>query len=296
MPKRLAAFALVAATLASCTSNEGDSTPTVQIIGASGSSGASGTSGATGGKADGGSAGTAGSGGTIASAGNGGSPAGSGGASGQGVGGVEGGGSGQSGGGASGTGGTAGNASVGGTGGTSGSSGSAGGPDVCAGVASASFEPPTVCDGPAGNTSTQIPSNHVYATSWFGCYAKPDGTIVQDPSDNCEFACGSKGLCPSTQTGPECEAGLKWFAADADRYGCGSRIRLTNCANGKAVVVATLDRGPNCNNEMSYGVSVIDMSHDAMIYLFDGQTYGGSDKKRIEVEKVDPSTPLGPVM
>src|SRR5207244_3659233 len=110
------------------------------------------------------------------------------------------------------------------------------GPDVCAGVASAPFEAPTACDGPSGNTSTQIPSNHVYSTSWFGCYAKPDGTIVQDPTDNCEFACGSKGLCPSGQSGPDCEAGLKWFSADADRYGCGSRIRLTNCANGKKVV------------------------------------------------------------
>jgi hypothetical protein len=32
-----------------------------------------------------------------------------------------------------------------------------------------------------------------------------------------------------------------------------------------------------------------------MVYLFEGKTYGGSDKKGVVVEKVDPSTPLGPV-
>jgi hypothetical protein len=88
---------------------------------------------------------------------------------------------------------------------------------------------------------------------------------------------------------------LKWFSADADRYGCGARIELTNCVNGKQVVVAALDRGPNCGDEMSDGAAVIDMSHDAMIYLFDGEEHGGSDLARIVVQKVDATTPLGPV-
>ncbi len=167
---------------------------------------------------------------------------------------------------------------------------------LCDGVASAPFDPPNVCDGPGGNTSKELPSNGVYSTSWFGCYRKADGTIYKDPYDNCEFACGSKGLCASGLSGPECEAQLKWFAADADRYGCGARIRVTNCANGKQVVLATLDRGPNCNSvEKKYGAPVLDMSHPAMVYLFDGKTYGGSDKKRVVVEKVDGATPLGPV-
>jgi hypothetical protein len=168
-------------------------------------------------------------------------------------------------------------------------------PALCDGVSLASFEPPTSCNGPKGQTSKQIPSNGVFSTSWFGCYRKADGSIYQDPTDNCEFACGDKGLCGGNQ-GPDCEANLKWFAADADRFGCGSRIRVTNCVNNLSVVLTTLDRGPNCSSvEQAFSAPVLDMSHDAMVYLFEGKTYGGDDHKRVVIEQVDPSTPLGPV-
>lgn len=167
---------------------------------------------------------------------------------------------------------------------------------ICDGASGLKFQPPKVCDKLGGNTTSEIPSNGYYSTSWFGCYYKSDGTLYKDPYDNCEFACGNKGLCKSGMSGPECEATLKWFAADADRYGCGARIRVTNCVNGKSVVLTTLDKGPNCKSvEQKYAAPVLDMSHDAMIYLFDGKTYGGSDKKAVIVEKVDASTPLGPI-
>lgn len=168
--------------------------------------------------------------------------------------------------------------------------------ELCKGFATSPFDPPAVCDGPSGTTSTEVPSNGIYSTSWFGCYRKSDGTIYKDPYDNCEFACGPKGLCSSSLSGPECQAELQWFAADADRYGCGARVRLTNCVNRKQVVLATLDRGPNCKTvEKAYGAPVLDMSYPAMIYLFDGKEYGGSDKRRVVVEKVPATTALGPV-
>jgi len=166
---------------------------------------------------------------------------------------------------------------------------------LCEGVATAPFDPPSVCDSSSGNTTSEIPSNNIYSTSWFGCYRKTDGTIYKDPYDNCEFACGDRGLCASSLTGPECEAELKWFAADADRYGCGGRIRVTNCKNRKQVVLVTLDRGPNCKTvEKADGAPVLDMSQPAMVYLFDGKTYGGSDKQRVVVERVAGTTALGP--
>ncbi|MCH9684364.1 MAG: septal ring lytic transglycosylase RlpA family protein [Deltaproteobacteria bacterium] len=168
-------------------------------------------------------------------------------------------------------------------------------PDACNGASEASLIPPTQCDGPRGNTTTEIPANGLYATSWFGCYFEEDGTIHEDRYDNCEFACGSRGLCTPEQDGPHCEATLRWFAADADRYGCGGRIRVTNCENGNAVVLVTLDRGPHCRTvEQSCRAPVLDMSHDAMVHLFDGRTYGGCDHRRVVVEPVDPGTPLGP--
>jgi hypothetical protein len=167
---------------------------------------------------------------------------------------------------------------------------------LCQGAATAPFQPPATCDALSGNTTTSRPSNAIYATSWFGCYRNAAGTLVTDPYDNCEFACGSRGLCASGLSGPECQAQLKWFAADADRFGCGTRIKVTNCSNGRAVVLAALDRGPNCRSvEQAYGAPVMDMSWPAMTYLFEGRTYGGSDKKRVVAEVVPATTSLGPV-
>jgi hypothetical protein len=165
----------------------------------------------------------------------------------------------------------------------------------CQGAASAAFEPPTTCDAQSGNTTTSKPSNAIYSTSWFGCYRNAAGTLIKDPTDNCEFACGNRGLCAAGLSGPECQAQLKWFAADADRFGCGTRIKVTNCANGRAVVLTTLDRGPNCRSvEQAYGAPVLDMSWPAMTYLFEGRTFGGNDKRRVVAEVVPAATPLGP--
>lgn len=155
--------------------------------------------------------------------------------------------------------------------------------------------PPARCDRRRGRTSSEIPANGRYAASSFGCRFKADGTLHKDPDDNCEFACKPRGLCDPRWDGPTCQANLKWFAADADRYGCGARIRVTHCESGKSVVLVTLDRGPSCKSvEQKYGVSILDMSRDAMTYLFDGETHGGVDRKAVVVERVDERTPLGP--
>lgn len=155
--------------------------------------------------------------------------------------------------------------------------------------------PPARCDRRRGRTSSEIPANGRYAASSFGCRFKADGTLHKDPDDNCEFACKHHGLCDPRWDGPTCQANLKWFAADADRYGCGARIRVTHCETGKSVVLVALDRGPSCKGvEQKYGVSILDMSRDAMTYLFDGQTHGGVDRKAVVVERVDERTPLGP--
>ena len=167
---------------------------------------------------------------------------------------------------------------------------------LCDGAATAPFEPPTSCDALSGNTTTTRPANSIYSTSWFGCYRDDSGRLVTDPYDNCQFACGSRGVCSGALTGPECQAELAWFAAGADRFGCGQRIRVTNCANGRAVVLAVLDRGPNCRTvEKAYGAPVMDMSHPAMTHLFEGRTYGGRDFQRVVVETAASDAPLGPV-
>jgi hypothetical protein len=165
----------------------------------------------------------------------------------------------------------------------------------CDGFSTKALVPPTTCDKAGGLTSSEKPPNGLFSTSYFGCYRKTDGTIYKDPSDNCLFACGNMGLCAAGKTGPECEADLKWFSADADRFGCGGRIRVTNCKNGKRVVLAALDKGPNCPIEKKFGAAVLDMSYPAMTYLFDGKTYGGSELQRVHVVPVAATTPLGPL-
>ena len=160
---------------------------------------------------------------------------------------------------------------------------------------SSGLGPALTCDGPSGYTSKRIPSNHLYSTSWFGCYRNSDGSVHTDPDDNCLFACGSMGNCPSGISGPECQARLRWFSADADRYGCGAKIRVTACKSGKSVVLVALDRGPRCGTvESSSRAPVLDMSHDAMTYLYGGAYYGGPDRQAVVVEVVDKATPLGP--
>ncbi len=306
--RSLGPWLLVAVSALAGCSND-DETPTTVILIAGGGAGAQATggggegdAGGVAGKGPGGAGGVAGTsaGGAGGGAGQGG--AGQGGASGS-TGGVQGGQAGSAQGGEAGSdgeGGQGGATGPGGAGaaGVSGASGQGGQPatNVCDGVATASFVPPTTCDKLSGNTTSEVPPNGVFSTSWFGCYKKSDGTIYKDPSDNCEFACGNKGLCASGLSGPECEAQLRWFAADADRYGCGTRIQVTNCVNGKSVVLTTLDKGPNCKSvEQKYKAPVLDMSHDAMVYLFDGKTYGGGDLKRVVVETVSVTAKLGPV-
>lgn len=200
-----------------------------------------------------------------------------------------------------GSGGSAGGGSGGSAGSTGGSSGGGGSARedaiarLCAGFDTKPLYPPSKCDGPGGKTSRVQPSNKLYATSWFGCYRKSNGTVYKDPYDNCEFACGRMGYCPSSMSGPECEANLEWFSADADRFGCGTRIRALDCKTGRSVVLVALDRGPNCASvEQDCDAPVLDMSRPAMNYLFGGPLYGGCDHKRVVAEAVSDTTPLGP--
>lgn len=154
------------------------------------------------------------------------------------------------------------------------------------------LQPPSSCD---GSTTSELSPSGFYATSWFGCYRDDDGSIHEDPNDNCLFACGNQGLCDSSLSGPECEAELAWFSADADRFGCGGRIRVTNCENSRSVVLVALDRGPNCPNvEQPCDAATLDMSHPAMEYLFEGVYHGACDHAPVLVEQVGESTPLGP--
>ncbi len=125
------------------------------------------------------------------------------------------------------------------------------------------------------------------------------GTLLTPLIDfNCEPACQYTGgaewdaLCGGF-SGPACERAVNWYAADADRFGCATRLRVTNPNNGRTAVVAVIDRGPSCSVESRVDYWVLDLSVPAALYLY-GEEPGPTERKNVQIEVVSFSTPLGP--
>lgn len=147
-----------------------------------------------------------------------------------------------------------------------------------------------------GTYSTTKPADGVLNATSFGCWTDSNGTKHGDAGDNCIPGCFSKaqaaGVCKSGETGKQCEERVSWYAADAGRYGCNARLRVTNPANGKSAVVVVLDYGPACWVESKISAPVLDLSGRVTKHLFGGDV-GVTEKRKVTVEEVDPSTPVG---
>jgi hypothetical protein len=146
------------------------------------------------------------------------------------------------------------------------------------------------CHGATGKSKS--PSGNYYVTA-FGCWSDASGSH-RDSGDNCVPACIGSALkdCAGL-SGPACERKLNWYSADADRFGCGTRLKVTSAKNGKSAVVEVIDRGPACWVERSVSFGVLDMSYPASHFLF-GSSPGPHDRAQVHVEEVSASTPLGP--
>jgi hypothetical protein len=143
--------------------------------------------------------------------------------------------------------------------------------------------------------SEPSPTGAYFATD-FGCSSNP---YFNDPGDVCGSAsciasAYTEGVCSSGQSHADCQRAVNWYSIGGARYGCGTRLRVTNPNNGKSVVVMVLDNGPSCKVENKVGFWVLDVSYPTIKYLF-GQEEGYSDKARVDAVVVDSSTPLGPV-
>lgn len=151
------------------------------------------------------------------------------------------------------------------------------------------------CDGSWGKT--QASDGRYYITA-FGCWIDASGGAHGDPGDNCIPGCLSEakaeGLCRSGDSGKSCEERVTWYVADAGRFGCGTRVKITNPSNGKSVVAAVLDYGPACWVERNVSEGVLDASGRIDRYLF-GSDMGAPDRAAVHVEVVSKSTPLGPI-
>jgi hypothetical protein len=125
-------------------------------------------------------------------------------------------------------------------------------------------------NGCKGKASSSIPASGLYVLTTFG------GAGESQP-----LACGGSS-----------KKGSWYYAASRQRYGCGSRIRVS--ANGSCVVAQTDDYGPDVCVEKAVGMPVLDASPLVAKALFGTSSLGWSDKKQVKVEVVDGSTPLGP--
>ena len=135
------------------------------------------------------------------------------------------------------------------------------------GASKASTEGLAGCDGLASST---IPASHQYVLTSFG----------NTPSDNGEMSCGEYT-----------DDGDWYYAASRQRYGCGSHVSVQ--ANGKCVVVATDDYGPDVCVEAAAGMPILDASPLVAEHLFGTDSAGWSDGLKVMVTEVAASTPLG---
>lgn len=150
------------------------------------------------------------------------------------------------------------------------------------------------CTGTYGKDKAQDGDYYITA---FGCWVDEAGGKHGDAADNCLPGCfdtlKKMGVCDAASTGRACEEKITWFTADAARFGCGAKIRVTNPANGKAVVAMAIDYGPGCGLENTVKKAVLDSSGRINRHLF-GADKGATEKALVHVVEVDASTPLGP--
>jgi hypothetical protein len=109
---------------------------------------------------------------------------------------------------------------------------------------------------------------------------------------------GGSGDCQSVACGGSNSCDLQpWYSASSQRYGCNVKLQVT--ANGKCVVVETMDAGPASFVEADAGIAILDASPAVAQYLFGvSGGLGWSDNKdnpgKYNVNVTTTSLPLGP--
>ena len=149
-----------------------------------------------------------------------------------------------------------------------------------------------------GSYGTAKASSGDYYVTAFGCWKDAAGVSHGDAADNCIPTCLAQakaaGLCLPGDTGKNCEERVTWYTADAARFGCLARLKVTNPANGKSVIAVALDFGPSCTSvEAKVKKEVLDASGRVDRFLF-GSDQGVLDRSLVHVTEVAASTPLGP--
>eukprot|EP01090_Pellita_catalonica_P012174 TRINITY_DN2589_c0_g1_i2.p1 TRINITY_DN2589_c0_g1~~TRINITY_DN2589_c0_g1_i2.p1 ORF type:complete len:189 (+),score=4.92 TRINITY_DN2589_c0_g1_i2:245-811(+) len=72
----------------------------------------------------------------------------------------------------------------------------------------------------------------------------------------------------STACGPSCDSAPKYFAADSQRFGCGTNLTICTESGHNCVYAVTIDAGPNISVERDAGRAIIDASSACCQTLF----------------------------
>jgi len=149
-----------------------------------------------------------------------------------------------------------------------------------------------------GSYATSPTTSSTYSLTAFGCWVDASGVRHGDGEDNCIPGClsqaKSSGLCSSSDTGKACEERVTWYVADAGRFGCLARVKVTNPKNGKSLIAVALDYGPACWVERKVSRGVLDASGRVNRHLF-GSDMGVTDGATVTVEAAPPGASLGPL-
>jgi hypothetical protein len=154
---------------------------------------------------------------------------------------------------------------------------------------------PWSCTGSYGTTRA---ADGDYFITAFGCWKDATGGLHGDSGDNCIPGCLAQaktaGVCLAGETGKQCEERVTWFTADAGRFGCLAKVKVTNPNTGKSVVAIALDFGPSCKSvEQKVQKAVLDASGRVDRELF-GADQGFADHALVHVTEVPDATALGP--
>lgn len=121
-------------------------------------------------------------------------------------------------------------------------------------------------------TDDRLPEDQGYDITTFG-----------GPGDEQPVSCAS----------PDAD-GTWYYAANAQRFTCGQRIRMVDAARTRCVIVEVADLGPNACVEEAGAMPIFDVSPLASQALFDVDSVGWSEHRATFAAPVDNDNALGP--
>ncbi len=131
----------------------------------------------------------------------------------------------------------------------------------------------SACIGRVGSlTDDRLPETQDYDITTFG-----------GPGDEQPVSCAS----------PDAD-GTWYYAANAQRFRCGQRIRVIDAARSRCVIVEVADIGPNACVEEAGAMPIFDVSPLASQALFDVDSVGWSEHRAVYAAPVDNDNVLGP--